>query len=250
MSKMLHKTKGIVLRTVKYGETSLIVTLFTEAFGVQSYIISGVRTHSRKGLGKANFFQPAALLDLVVYHNELKHLNRIREFRWAYLYRHIYSDVLKNSVALYMTELLSRCLRQPEANPSLFRFAESQLCLLDECSSSVMANLPLYFSLHLPQYLGFSLQNNYYDAFPVLDLQEGIFCKEKPSHPHYLEGTEAHYTSLLLSVTHPDLLADISLHRDLRRRLLQHYETYYALHIPEFGSLKTLSVLTQIFEEY
>ncbi|HEV9036666.1 MAG TPA: recombination protein O N-terminal domain-containing protein, partial [Puia sp.] len=77
----LHKTKGIVLRTVKYGETSLIVTIFTELFGAQSYLINGVRTSSRKGPGKANLFQPAAILDLVVYHNELKHLQRIREFK-------------------------------------------------------------------------------------------------------------------------------------------------------------------------
>ncbi len=81
----LHKTKGIVLKTVKYGETSLIATLYTELFGIQSYLVSGVRTSTRKGPGKANLFQPAAILDLVVYHNELKHLQRIREMKWALL---------------------------------------------------------------------------------------------------------------------------------------------------------------------
>ncbi|MBL7720826.1 MAG: recombination protein O N-terminal domain-containing protein, partial [Chitinophagaceae bacterium] len=70
MSDKLHKTKGIVLRTVKYGETSVIVTLFTELFGIQSYLVNGVRASSKKGTGKANMFQPAAILDLVVYHNE------------------------------------------------------------------------------------------------------------------------------------------------------------------------------------
>jgi len=84
MSQNLHKTKGIVFRTVKYGETSIVVTIFTELFGVQSYLVNGVRTSSRKGSGKANLFQPAAILDLVVYHNELKQLNRIKEFRWDY----------------------------------------------------------------------------------------------------------------------------------------------------------------------
>ena len=91
MPAQLHKTKGIVLRTVKYGDTSLIVTIFTELFGLQSYIVSGVRTSTKKGTGKANLFQPTAILDLVVYHNELKHLNRIKEFKWHYLYQHIFS---------------------------------------------------------------------------------------------------------------------------------------------------------------
>ena len=107
MSQKLHKTKGIVLRTVKYGETSLIVTIFTELFGIQSYLVNGVRTSTKKGSGKANLFQPAAILDLVVYHNELKHLNRIKEFKWCYLYQNIFSDVKKNAVAC----LWSNCLQ-------------------------------------------------------------------------------------------------------------------------------------------
>ncbi len=83
----LHKTKGIVLKTVKYGETSLIATLYTELFGIQSYLVNGVRSSSRKGPGKANLFQPAAILDLLVYHNDLRNLQRIREFNWAILYQ-------------------------------------------------------------------------------------------------------------------------------------------------------------------
>src|ERR1700761_5343803 len=145
----LHKTKGVVLRTVKYGETSLIVSIYTELFGVQSYLVSGVRVSSKKGHGKANLFQPAAILDLVVYHNELKNLQRIREFKWGVIYQHIFFDVLKNAVALFMVELLQKCLRQPEPNPDLFYFIEVSSLHLDTAESRVQANLPLFFILHL-----------------------------------------------------------------------------------------------------
>jgi DNA repair protein RecO (recombination protein O) len=113
MPDKLHHTKGIVLRTVKYGETSVIVTIFTELFGIQSYLVNGVRTASKKGSGKANLFQPTSILDMVVYHNELKQLQRIKEFRWSFLYQHILSDVRKNAVALFTVELLTKCLKQP-----------------------------------------------------------------------------------------------------------------------------------------
>src|SRR5438477_2214573 len=113
----LHKTKGVVLRSVKYGEGSLIVTMFTELFGVQSYLVNGVRASTKKGAGKANLFQPAAILDLIVYHNELKNLQRIREFKWSVLYQHIFSEIRKNGVAVFMVDLLTKCLKQPEANP-------------------------------------------------------------------------------------------------------------------------------------
>src|ERR1700712_2316525 len=96
----VHKTTGIVLRTIKYGETSVIAAIYTELFGLQSYLVNGVRTSSKKGPGRASLFQPGAILDLVVYHSELKNLQRIKEFKWGYLYKHIFSDIFKNSVAL------------------------------------------------------------------------------------------------------------------------------------------------------
>ena len=124
---MIHKTKGIVLRTVKYGETSLVVTMFTETLGLQSYLVNGVRTPTKKGTAKANLFQPAAILDLVAYHNEFKNLQRLKEFKWAHLYQHIFSVVRKNAVALFMIELLTKSLKQPEANAELFYFVEDLL---------------------------------------------------------------------------------------------------------------------------
>lgn len=239
-------TKGIVLRTVKYGETSLIVTIFTELFGVQSYLINGVRTSSKKGSGKANLFQPAALLDLMVYHNELKQLQRIKEFKWSYIYQHILSDIPKNAVALFMVELLTKSLKQPEANPDLFHFAEDAFIHLDESKGSVTANLPLFFALHVAVFFGFRINDQYSPQKHFLDLQEGNFVTERPSHPYFLEDKQAEITSLLLKVMQPEELADIKLNQEFRRNLLYAYEKYYALHIQDFGTLRTLPVLREI----
>jgi DNA repair protein RecO (recombination protein O) len=246
MSSQLHKTKGIVLRAVKYGETSLIVTIFTELFGLQSYLVNGVRTSTKKGSGKANLFQPTAILDMVVYHNELKHLNRIKEFKWSYLYQHIFSDVPKNAVALFMIELLTKCLKQPEANPELFEFCEDAFIHLDESTGSVMANFPLFFALHLPVFFGFRISDEYSDKNSLVDLQEGMFIPERPDHFHYLEGKQAEVTSELLKMMQPEELEQIKLNHDFRRQLLFAYETYYALHIQDFGTMKTLPVLREV----
>jgi DNA repair protein RecO (recombination protein O) len=246
MSSQLHKTKGVVLRSVKYGETSLIVAVFTELFGLQSYLINGVRTSTKKGSGKANLFQPTALLDLVVYHNELKHLNRIKEFRWSYLYKHIFSDVPKNAVALFMIELLTKCLKQPEPNPELFEFCEDAFIHLDESYGTVMANFPLFFALHLPAFFGFRISDDYSEENSILDMQEGTFVPERPNHFHFLEGKQAEVTSDLLKIMQPQELEQIKLNHDFRRQLLFAYETYYALHIQEFGAMKTLPVLKEV----
>ena len=246
LTDKLHKTKGIVLKTVKYGETSIIVTIFTELFGVQSYLVNGVRASSKKGTGKANLFQPTAILDLVVYHNELKQLNRIKEFKWAVVYQHILSDVPKNAVALFMVELLTKCLKQPESNPDLFHFTEDWILHLDKSKGTVMANLPLFFALHLPVHFGFRIADNFNEENRYLDLQEGSFVQEHPHHPYFLEEKQAAITSQLLKVMQPEELEDIKLNHDFRRQLLQQYETYYTLHIQDFGMMKSLPVLREV----
>ena len=83
---MTHKSKGIVLRAIKYGETSLVVTIFTELFGLQTYMVNGVRT-TKKSSAKANHFQPGAILDMVVYHSDQKPMQRIKEFKWDFLFQ-------------------------------------------------------------------------------------------------------------------------------------------------------------------
>src|SRR5919205_1461784 len=144
---MINKTKGIVLRNVKFGETSLVVSMYTELYGLQSYLVNGVRTTSKRGTSKASLFQPASILDLVVYHNEFKNLQRLKEFKWSHLYQHIFSDIIKNAVALFMIELLSKCLKEPETNVELFYFVEDAMLHLDSASDTVTANFPLYFAL-------------------------------------------------------------------------------------------------------
>ncbi len=243
---MTHKTKGIVLRTIKFGETSVVVTIFTELFGVQTYMVNGVRT-AKKSSAKANHFQPGAILDMVVYHNDQKPMQRIKEFKWDCLFQQVLSDVIKNSIALYIVELLQKCLKQPEQNTALFYFCEDVLIQLDKADKPVTANFALYFSLQLPHFFGFQMHDNYADDQNVLDLEEGSFMSGHPEHPHFIEGELAQITSQLLKVMQPNELSQFKLHHDTRRKLLLHYQTYYALHIPDFGVMRTLEVLQEIF---
>ena len=242
---MTHKTKGIVLRTTKYGETSVIVAIFTELFGIQTYMVNGVRT-SKKSSAKANHFQPGAILDLIVYHNELHNMQRIKEFKWDFLYQQVLSDVIKNSIALYMVELLQKCLPQPEQNVDLFYFCEDALIQLDNASPGVSANFALYFALHLAHFFGFRMNDEHNEDQYLLDLQEGNFVTEQPAHGDFIDGENARITSQLLKVMQPFELEDIKLHHATRRVLLLHYQTYYALHMPNFGSMKTLSILHEV----
>ena len=234
------------MRTVKYGETSIIAAIYTELFGLQSYLVNGVRTTTKKGPGKASLFQPGAMLDLIVYHNDLKNLQRIKEFKWGYLYKNIFSDIFKNAVALFMVELLSKTIKQPEQNTDLFHFIEDAFLHLDESDQNVVANFPLFFSLHLATLYGFRLSDEYSPKNNYLDLQEGEFVHEQPVHPYFLADPYSHTISQLLKTLQPHELSSIHLNRDARRILMIACQQFYALHIQDFGTMKTLPVLQEV----
>ena len=244
LSSPLHTTKAIILRAVKYGETSLIVTSYTELFGLQSYMVQGVRITSKKGNAKANYFQPGAILELVVYHNELKQLQRIKEFRWSYLYISVFSNVIKNCVLLYLVELLQKCIKQPENNPDLFAFIEETFYQLDKADETTTAGLTIYFALHLAAFFGFQISNE--QQLPVLDLQDGKFTDTYPQHVYYIDGKIAELIYELLNVMQPSELQEVPMNHLQRRSVLEAMETFYALHLPEFGKMKTLHVLKEV----
>ncbi len=246
---MIHKTAGIVIKTVKYGETSLIATIFTELFGMQTYLINGVRKQQSKNT-KHIMLQPGAILDLEVYHNEMKNLQRIKECNWRVIYHELLSDIVKNSVAIYMVELLHKILHQPETNADLFNFCEDAFEHLDKCNLKTAANFALFFSLQIPSFLGFKIENSHQmseaDGILYFDLKEGLFTKEKPTHNNFIEGELALYTLELLKVMHPDELDQIKLNKEIRRNLLNAYQQYYSLHLNEFVQLKSLKILQEV----
>src|SRR6185437_9908507 len=202
---MIFTTKGIVLRTIKYGETSVIASVLTELFGIQPYLVNGVRTSGKSG--KAHLFQPSSLLEMEVYHNELKNLQRIKDVKWSAVYKNILSDVIKNSVALFMVELLQKSLKQPETNQNLFYFCEDAFLQLDDAKTEIIANFPIYFSMQIAQISGFSLQNNFSE-------------KNSP-------GTEnvspeiSYQISELLKAIHPNGLSEIKMNGKTRREILK-----------------------------
>lgn len=243
---MIFATNGIVLRTIKYGETSIISTVYTELFGVQSYLVNGVRT--QKKTVKAHYYQPASLLDMQVYHNDLKNLQRLKEVKWSLVYQNVLSDVVKHSIAIYMVELLKRCLHQPEPNPELFSFCEDAFIQLDRANGMVMANFPLYFALQLSQFFGFQLQNNYSEKNNLFDIREGRFTDENSVSPDYISAELCVHLSEVSKAIHPLDLIGIKMNGLTRLALLKEVEKFYSFNIPDFGKMRSLDILQEVIQ--
>ncbi len=242
---MVHTTRGIVLRTTVYGETSLIALVYTELYGLQSYMVNGARG-GRKG-NKASLFQPASIIELEVYHNDLKKLQRVKEVRWHYIYRDVLFNVYKNTIVLFMVELLQKTIREPEQNDELYHFIEKALIELDRASDKTAANYPLFFLIHLPAFLGLSIQDNFSAAASILDLKNGRFVAITPSHDYYTEAEAAECIFKLLQLVHPSDSEKIPLTNTLRRKLMDNMISFYQLHIQDFAHMKSLPILQTVF---
>ena len=145
---MIANTQSIVLRAVKFGETSIISTQFTRLFGVQAYLIRGVRTSSSKGRNnKAGLLQPATLLDITSYQKPQSNLHRLNEFSLTKVYSNIYEEILRNSIAIFSVELLLRLLPEAAPMPEFFDFAQAYFLDLDETTIENLGNFPLFFVL-------------------------------------------------------------------------------------------------------
>ncbi|MFS4468852.1 DNA repair protein RecO [Maribacter sp. 2210JD10-5] len=234
-------TKAIVLSSLKYGDTSLIVKAFTASDGLKSYLLKGVLT-SKKGKLKAAYFQPLSQLELVANHRNKGTLESIREAKVNYHYRTLHYDISKNAMTLFLAEILSNSVHEEEANIALYQFLEATLQWLDHHDD--IANFHLYFLLALTKYLGFFPDVNNLEA-PYFDLLEGEFVSTSSLNP-MLTGENLVYFKTFLG-TNFDALHTIKMKKTNRQELLKSLVLYFELHLQGFRKPRSLAVLNEVF---
>ncbi len=219
---MLCKTKGIVFRFVKFGETSIVANVFTEQFGLQGYMIKGVRTSSRKS--KIALFQPLTLLDMVVYHKESGGIMHVKEVKCFHPYRNITRDVRKTAIAMFINEVLNRSVKEQSHAQPIFDFIASSLIHLDTLARP--ENFHLMFMIGLSKHLGFG---------PLLssEVLGGRLVNED----------EERALNQLLSSEYG---SEISLTYVQRQNLLTVLLQFYSAHSDGFGEMKSVEVLKEV----
>ena len=237
---MLVKTRGIVLNHIKYGETSIVVHIYTEELGRQSYIVNSVRTPKKKNL--LALLQPLTLLDLEVYHKNKQELHRIKELKIEGPFKTIPFHPLRRAIAFFITELLSMSLREEEANSNLFQYLKQSIQVIDEGLPGEN-NFHLFFMLQLTRFLGFYPQKT--DQLDYFDLLNGCFCSNKPTHNHYLTDAAKQHWNELLNINLANL-DKLKWNAPIRQQLIEALETFYQLHMPAFTHLRSHHVLHQI----
>jgi DNA repair protein RecO (recombination protein O) len=234
-------TKAIVLSSLKYSDSSLIVKCYTQEEGAKSYLIRGVLKAKKGGL-KVAYFQPLTQLNIVANHNNKGTLNSIKEVQVSNPYKTIYKDIIKQSVVMFLSEVLTYSIKEEENNHSLFDYLETGLNWLD--LHDKIANFHLLFLLNLTRFLGFypDLSDKNKLGF---DLIEGRFTDIVP-HKNIISGNNAYQFKKLLGI-HFDGIEKVSFGKQERQIVLKIIIQYFELHLDGFMKPKSLQILETVF---
>lgn len=220
---MLHKTRGIVFRFTKYGDSSIIVTIFTELFGLQTYIVNGVRSKAAKG--KIALYQPLTLLDLVVYYKENANIKRIKEVRCLHQYQTLQTDIRKSSIGMFINEILNKTVKEENHAQELFEFFLDSLIILDNQKTD-FENFHLIFLIKLSRFLGFGA----HETDEVLTRR--------------LTGKEEEVLlKKLIAAEYKDIFV---MTNTQRRTLLEILLRFYSEHIDTLGEIRSVQVLKEV----
>ncbi|MDR2810814.1 MAG: DNA repair protein RecO [Tannerellaceae bacterium] len=241
---MLNKAQGIVLHSIPYSDTYSIVHIYTDTLGRISCLVS-------RGKGKKRPIAGALLMPLSVVEIEMERrsgndLYHLREARLCFPLAQLFSDPLKSALALFLSEVLFRVLRETQPDARLFDFLYHSVHLLEDADRGI-ANFHVVFLLRLLTYLGISPNMDAYPDDAYFDMQNGVFVSSPPLHTHYLDKTESRILTRLFRIRYENM-ALYTFSRQDRVAILQKIIAYYRLHLPEITEIKSLPILQTLFD--
>ena len=240
---MITKTRGIVLRSVRFGESSLIVDVLTKSSGRVSFMVHIPKTS--KGKIKKQYFQPMTLLDFEYDFRQRSNLQHIKDVRGSLPYSSIPIDPAKSCISLFLSEFIYYATRNEQENPTLFTYISTSLEWLDNAYED-FANFHLVFMMRLGKFLGFHPFLEDFTPGCFFDLRNGCFTLSMPLHTDFLNAADAGHLYNLMRMNF-DTMKLFKLSHDDRNRITEIVLRYYKLHLPNMPELQSFDILREVF---
>ena len=209
-----------------------------------SVIIPGAR--GKRKNKKISLYHNLALLDLEVYYKASRDLQQIREARPVLPMAGLTSDPIKSTMALFLSEIFYRTLKEEEANPELFSFLENALRYF-ELAEEGIANFHLYMLIHLTRFLGFFPDGKQDEDDAWFNIRKDPLTKFPIEGPVRLDQSTSDLLVTFLASNLEETI-EIKINRDQRNNLLETLLDYYRTHMPEMGIVRSHAVLKEIFD--
>jgi DNA repair protein RecO (recombination protein O) len=240
---MIVVSEGIVLRTIKYSDSSVISKIYTREKGMLSFLIQGV--YSKKAAIKPSMLQLLQPLELHFYFHQNKSLFKIKELRPSVILNNLHYDLNRSSIAVFMSELINKSIQEEETHPALYDFLMKSILMLDSLTSS-LANFPLLFLLEYSKLLGFYPNNNYSNETPYFELHQGMFTHMSDDDNYFILPPASEYLGKMLEISF-EQFDTLSIPKQTRQLLLKKLIAYYQIHLHSFRNLNSIQVLEDMY---
>lgn len=240
---MLLDTKAIVLHTVKFGDSQIIIDTLTERMGRLSFICRIPKT--KKAKIKKQLFQTLNILNISFDFRQTAGLQHIKQVNIALPFTSILADPIKISLSMFIAEFLYYSTREEQQNVALYNYIETGLLWLDNSIASY-SNFHLVFMMRLSHFLGVFPNLTSYRKGDYFDIRDGTFSSQPPLHQDVLTIDESNRINILIRMNF-DTMHLFAMSRNERNQCAELILKYYKLHIPNFPTMKSLSVLQELF---
>lgn len=238
---MIINSPAIVIHSLRYSEADLITTLFSEKYGLRSYLLKGV-LKSKRGKIRASLFQPLTLLEIEANHKNKGTLESIREAKILVPLQTLHTHPVKTAMVFFLSEVLKNSIREEEANADLFEDLKTMLLWLDTHEN--INNFHIVFLIKLTEHIGFYPDVSFLEL-DYFNLQEGCFQKHSTS-AYCLKGDNISKLKQFLGTRFEESM-NIALTKSVRKDILNMLLVYFELHLHGFKKPKSLIVINEIF---
>ena len=239
----MPNSRAFVIRSIKNGETSLIVSCYLEDIGYKTFIVKGVYGSKKSKFSKAHFF-PLNIINLNYSYTEGKNLGFIKEVKTEKLYNSLHLDIQKSSVIIFLSEILNSIFKEETlVNKDLFDFLLNTLSWYDQVKSC--NNFHIKFLIELSRFIGFYPNiNNENDSF--FNLESGSTSATQSIGTN-IRGNDLTLFKEFLGTEFEDLNS-MNTKNESRTRILNYIIDYYSLHLQMFKTPKSINVFAEIFK--
>jgi len=241
----MHQSRAIVLRQIKYSETSIILKIYTEKEGLLSFIAKGVR--GKKGKLRSAQFQALNLLDLSYRETRKSELRQIIDLKVIDPFTDLPFNPIKRTIAIFIAELIQNAIKEQEPNKKLFEFLYNSVHWID-LSKQSYGHFHLFFMIKFTKYLGFYPMLEGHKDAQYFDLQQGVFSGVRPQNAYYINSEELIAWKQLVNAK-LESNNSFMFSNTLKRKLLQTMMLYYKLHLIHFKELNSHHILQSVFND-
>jgi DNA repair protein RecO (recombination protein O) len=239
----MPNSRGFVVKSIKNGETSMIVSCYLEDIGLKSFMVKGIYGTKKPKFSKAHFF-PLNFISINYSLSKPDRLSYIKEVKPVIIFNSLHSSIKKSTVIIFLSEILNSVFREEgDKNQNLFNFLNKSISWYDTHENC--NNFHIKFLIELTKHIGFypnirSQEDNFFN------LESGSSSTVKPR-SKFIDFDDYELFKKLLGMKFEDL-NHMAINKDSRLRLLNHIIDYYSLHLQMFKPPKSIDIFSEIFK--